>query len=427
VINEERKLIHYPGLISDEANHKPEEHKRLGGVGLPNLLEEIDESALYWQVIEQKSVRRGLSITGTLLLPKILLGNYDRFYRSARNCLDMKFMGEFHSEQPIEYNWRSTIIKRKKRKKGKKKYNEYDPKNEIIRNYRNILIRGKLLPEEDEEDDDNEEYIPPLNSQEVEEEYSEDYEVKEKPFTLPRPTKSESKTSEFNKGPRYIIMPITVAYRTMERPAKEKYSHSEVMVFDRKKALLQQFDPNGDSEIGEYLEDEMLKQIKNAFQGFYKNLVYSEAINLPLTIKASKDVCPLGPQYLQSLGIEESSDLRYVRKFLHGRYPEEEHEEYLSTYKEYMEGTCSMWSFVFIYLTLYYPDADTEEIIRIMIKPSHKRLHDIISGIISSFSYFIYLLTENGMENYVDIVEHLSKDEVLASFNVEKYFDSPNY
>jgi len=419
IIDENRNLIHHKKWYQiEEENFKPEDYKRQGGLGSPPyVFETINTFALEWQVVGKYS-RRGESVTGTLLLPKILLGDYDKFYRSAKRCLENKFTRTFHSEQPLDYNWRSTSTKRFKR--GKERVQDYKDtaRYQVISDYRQKILTGKLYPEDIKGDRD---YQPPkFHQQEVDEEYNSDLEEEELPSSL-----NHSPKDHKEEGPRYIIMPVKMSFST-DREEGEVFAHSVVIVFDRKKAQLRHFDPNGHTSEPRLLQDEMLRQIKNAFQGFYKHLVYSESINLPLTIKASKDVCPIGPQYLQIQGIQASDDIERMRNFIIRNYPKEKHEEYMNNYESKMANTCSMWSFVFMYLSLYYPNADTDEIINIMTKTSPVDLHDVISRLIGGFSYLIYMFLEHGIVNYSDIVERLKNDNVLASFNVEKYFDPPS-
>jgi len=421
IIDEKGQLIHHHLPKLGENQYDIENYGR-------RKVEPVDTYGIKWQVVERKNREGKSELTGVLLLPLILQDSFENFYNATKSCLE-RGDSKHILDRPNPYTF--TILDRNlKRRRIENDYDAILEGEEFpdIENPKYILSnapnhdskgsnhdsKGSKYIEYDPYQDDN--YVPSDSdtSDDSSEEEDTTYEGndEELPFKVPV-SKNVSR-----KGPRYIIMPMgIVAYIR-----GNKNGHAIVLVFDRKTAKIYHFDPNGDSEIEEYLENEMLKQIKKAFQGFYKNLVYPESRRLPLVVRASKRICISGPQAAQEETLESSEDFKIFTDFVNEKHPKSS-KKYIDAYKYKMSGTCTVWSFIYMYLLLYYPDAESEDIIRIMIKKD-LNLNNILSKIVHILSTIIITIIEGNME-YADIIKYIKQKDIQEALSIEKFFDKP--
>ena len=418
LIDSERQFVHHPSIFKeyfDDVDSKGFEKLRQTAMGDSTTQHEINAAAVLWQVVEKKNRQGNPEITGTLLLPLILMGSFKNFCDIVVNCLDHPGVKGLDRKAPHKVEWRKT---------DDGLYKKSDPEYDAAILGDSDFPRESVEPS-DSDDSDNEdpiiEYNPandedyvPTEDENEDTDEDEDSDTSEEDF-------SDSKTC--NTGGRYIIIPLSIEYYNDIEPDKNS-GHAAVLVFDREKAQIQHFDPNGDSTMPFYLEDGMFDQIMKSFKGFYKKLCYPHAAKLPLTIRKSKDVCYNGPQVNQDFGLKKSKEMIRMSAFLRKKYGKRKADKYIKEYEDKMMSCCTVWSFMYMYMVLYYPNADTDEIATIMATTEKETLHDIIAEVIHILSSLIHTIYQEELA-YRDIISLLSSKHVRESLAIEKYFAKP--
>jgi len=441
IINEDRKFTHHALLSQTFTEYREQEYNQLTGEGSSGFEYNMGFEGLIWTITKRLYKHKPAELTGVLLLPEILRDDMSLFYDQINKCIEKKFTKELDDRKLSPPKWRKLPgYKRRKLTVDEKEdedavqdYKEYALYKTTF-NQKDSPVDQEYVGTEEDDDDDTEYYIPDDELAEREEldiladKRSLEYEVQESPPKF-KPVSILTKTHRFfsgTQGPRYIILPLTVIYhmdyrRSGDENKSETIAHAEVLIFDRKKAILQQFDPNGDTRNKEYLEKEMINQLKNAFQGFYKNLLYLGSEGLPLKVIRSKKICMNGAQAKLSIGKGRESKrmMEYIKKKT-GNKSAQKIKDYIYT----MQGTCTMWSFIFMYLMMYYPDTDYEKIIEIMIKPTSKELDDIIFKVTTEFALIADYIAQLDL-NYRQIIEVLKEGTFDHILNIQTLFGKP--
>ena len=466
ILSEDRKFVNHPTFVKHYDYYDKNNYQKLTGEGNSEVSYDIEEFALEWNIVEKVNREGKRELTGILLLPEILQDSFENFYNAMIKCLEIQFSRkvenkklpipkwvkipginpeDLEDEDRAEYEYYKSMFNQKDSIDSDSKSNQQSKKeieieedveedveaeeddkgDEDIYNTDSKRSKREIEVEDDEDDEDDEDIYNTDDEDEDQEEFDRIYdngsileEVDEVPF---RKTPPQESAFIDHKGPRYIIMPLIITYtKAKRRSQKPSSSHAAVLIFDRQEALLRHFDPNGNTNLSYYLEDEMIRQIRNAFQGFYKNLVYPECKNT-LAIVRSSYVCELGPQMKLEIGKGKYSKrlLTYMEKtFSSSKYEQKEEE-----YEKIMSETCTVWSFIFMYLTLYYPDADTDEIMELMSEPEPEELEDILFEVVTDLAQLSKYIMNHDLsyEEIIDVIlDGIENDNV---FDIENLFD----
>jgi len=449
IINEDRKFIHHSSMPETFVEYRKKQYRKLFGKGKTSFSHEIDDSAMIWSVTERINKDKR-TLNGTLLLPKILLDSYHNFYEQIKRCLDTKFTRKLENKKLPPPKWRKIQMRRVN--PDSEEYDEHEYYKYVL-GVNDEIQDGEDVKEDDEEDDDyegdednksdskvdeidtdedDEDYIPPSDEERIKEKrldrlydkISLAKEVDESPpeFTPIGYYQIIKRFFTGNEGPRYIIMPLAVNFIRKRYSKIKSTSHAEVLVFDRKRALIQHFDPNGYTP--DHLVEEMLEQIRLAFNEFYENLVYSEAKGLKLTVRSAHQICPIGPQLKLEPGKGQEAK-KILDSLIDECRNQEDIKSVMKSYSYILDNSCTVWSFMYMYLSLYYPNVDSEKIIEIMSKPDPGELEDILIKVTIELALITSEYIDIYSSSYAEVIQILSSGVLNHLLQIQDLFEKP--
>jgi hypothetical protein len=169
---------------------------------------------------------------------------------------------------------------------------------------------------------------------------------------------------------RFVVMPLAM-YNYSEKDTN-LHAHENILIYDKSSRILERYEPNGKKTPSVFNPKELDKALQNEF---------SKIFETPIQILGPEEFCPTqGLQYIENL----------TKK----------------TYNNPLkQGTCSLWSFVYVDYRLKYPDLSRDNI--------HDKIYrDITSNNTDLYEFIVNYL--NSILNLSQIIKNAKSEEEIG-------------